>query len=112
VPPTSFMPLVSYYSFSFSNITEFILEINRYYFLKVIPISEVKYRSILSGISYHCKIRIRKSADIQKVKYQPIISMDQYIGRSQSYCYKGVLNSPKLKSVPKPKRWLVRWTWL
>jgi len=44
---------------------------------------EVKYRwPILSGISYHCKVRIRISADLHKVKYRPIISVDRYISRS------------------------------
>jgi len=56
---------------------------NRFFFLKPILLFEVKYRwPILSGISYHCKVRIRISADLQKVKYRPIISAGRYIGRS------------------------------
>jgi len=36
----------------------------------------VIYRPIISGISYHCYARIPISADLQKVKYRPIISVD------------------------------------
>jgi len=39
------------------------VETDRYHFLKTIPIFEIKYRSIISGISCHCKIQIRISAD-------------------------------------------------
>jgi len=42
------------------------LEADRYHIFKPIPILEVKYRPILLGISYHCKVRICISADIQR----------------------------------------------
>jgi len=34
------------------------------------------------GISYHSKVGIRISADLQKVKYRPIVSVCRYIGQS------------------------------
>jgi len=41
--------------------------------LKPIPIFEVKYWwPIISGIFYHCKVRIRLSVDLQKVKYRSV----------------------------------------
>jgi len=52
--------------------------------LKPIPIFEVKYQPILSDISYHCKVRIRISANLLKVKYRPIIPVGRYIDRNLS----------------------------
>jgi len=66
------------------HITEFVqlnnyskLETDRYHFLEPLPIFKKPNVGglILSDISYHCKIRIRISASIQKVKHRPIISV-------------------------------------
>jgi len=39
---------------------------------------EVKYRPVLSGISYYGMVRIRTSDDIQMIKYRPIMLVGPY----------------------------------
>jgi len=75
------VPKNLWYFYILQHRVNFKIETDHYHFFEPIPIFEDKYRPIISGMSYHCKVLIRISADIQTVKYRPIISVGRYIGR-------------------------------